>query len=371
LARASQVSRGGVKRRSPAGARSSGLALALLAAQAIALSPSAASEPPKRALVIGLDGTRGDVFDAALAGHAPALRALRERGRFARCSEPRDPQCARAHSSPRRDDTYQWITGPGWLSVLTGVGAFAHGVRDNEKASLARFCASSRVFPSFLARARSAGLRTAAGGTAAFVTSLYGDDEVVGVLDYECGCSGDRPAVARGAASSCNASERLSLDGRDPERDRVLARWLLARIEDEEVAVAIGVFDRIDEAGHRHGFGIRPESLRALSETDALLAPIFAALDSRARERGEHWLVVVTADHGGHEVAMGYGLHDTRAGEDDAIPFGVARFEPAATPRAPRRLVAPVTQMDVHPTVLAWLGLPIAPGLEGRVQGLR
>jgi hypothetical protein len=263
------------------------------------------------------------------------------------------------------------MTGPGWLSALTGIGALAHGARDNGEASLAEFCASSRVLPSFLARARSAGLRTAAGGTAAFVSSAYGDDEIVGVIDYECGCSGERPALARDAKSSCNASERLSLDGRDPERDAALARWLLARIEDPGVVISIGVFDRIDEAGHRYGFEPGPETLRAVAETDALLAPIFASLERRARELGERWLIVVTSDHGGHDVAMGYGMHDTRQNFDDAIPFGVAQFEAAGMSDELAALVAPVTQMDVHPTVMAWLGLPVAPGLEGRVQGLR
>jgi hypothetical protein len=58
--------------------------------------------------------------------------------------------------------------------------------------------------------------------------------------------------------------------------------------------------------------------------------------------------------------------HDTRAGPDDAIPFAVALIGAPL----PLPLVPPVSQMDAHPTVLRWLELPIAPNLDGRVQGL-
>ncbi len=325
--------------------------------------------------MIGLDGTRGDLFDRALATGAPALRALAGAGRFAACPEPHAASCARAHAGPKLGDDFQWVTGPGWASVLTGVGPAYHELRDNQPASLARFCETSRRHPSFLARARAAGLATAPGGTSAFLSSSYGDERVPGVLDYECGCRGELPALDFGARASCNASARLSLDARDPERDRLLSQWLLARIEDAGTAIAMGVFDCIDEVGHRHGFEVGAETLAAVAQTDALLAPLFAAVARRAAGAGERWLVVVTADHGGHDTLLGYGVHDTREGLDDAVPFGVAVFEaPGAAPAAPpplRELVAPVRQMDAHATVLHWLELPLAANLEGRVQGLR
>ncbi len=351
--------------------------LALAAAALLGSAPaSRASEPRPRALVIGLDGTRGDLLERAIADAAiaPALRRLARAGRFAACPEPAASSCARAHAGPAAGAGFQWVTGTGWASVLTGVGNARHGLRDNEPGSLAVFCESSRVHPSFLALARAAGLATAAGGTAAFVSSAYGAQQQAGVLDYECGCRGERPALDAGARTSCNASERLSLDGRAADRDARLAAWLLARVSEPDASVVMGVFDRIDEAGHRHGFGIGEETLAAVAATDRLLAPILAALEQRAASAGERWLVVVAADHGGHDALFGRGAHDTRAGLDDAVPFGVARFEPgsagAPSPARPRELVAPVRQMDVHPTVLHWLGLPVAAELDGRVQGL-
>ncbi len=53
--------------------------------------------------------------------------------------------------------------------------------------------------------------------------------------------------------------------------------------------------------------------------------------------------------------------------EDTAIPFALATYGWSGHLRP---LQPPVTQMDVHPTVLHWLGIEPAPGLDGRVQGL-
>jgi hypothetical protein len=199
----------------------------------------------RRALVIGIDGARGDVVDALVweRQQVPALRALMQRGSYARCAHFDATSCARAHAGPRSRSGPRWVTGPGWASVLSGVDSLA---------------------------------------------------------------------------------------------------------------------------GHRHGFGPNRRYLGALREADALLARLIDALELRVRESGEAWLVVLTSDHGGHARFLLGGAHDQRAGPDDAIPFAVAILGA----ERPQALVSPVTQMDVHPTVLSWLGLPIDPALDGRAQGI-
>jgi hypothetical protein len=62
----------------------------------------------RRALVIGLDGTRGDVLHDLVwnRGEAPALRDLMARGAYARCPAADSGECARAQpTTPVRDRT--------------------------------------------------------------------------------------------------------------------------------------------------------------------------------------------------------------------------------------------------------------------------
>jgi hypothetical protein len=358
----------------PRRARVRGGGAAGLALLAAALAPVAAAAwqdpgPPRpRVLVIGLDGTRADLLHAAMfeRGIAPALRRLAERGVHAPCPRPGAPGCARAYPGPREDPAYRWVTGPGWASVLSGVSAVRLGVTENGHARLRPFAESARRHPSFLERAQEAGLVTAAGGVGAFLTSRDGDGSYPGVLDYECGANEAGPAIRPEGRWSCNLTHRLALESRDPGRDEKLADFLLGQLRDPALSVAMGVFDEVDEAGHRHGFAANRAYLSAIAEADALLAPLLAEVERGAGERGERWLVLVTADHGGHRRWLRGGEHGARAGEDDAIPFLLALYGDA-TPLAPLR--PPVTQMDAHATVLRWLGLPLAPDLDGRAQG--
>jgi hypothetical protein len=327
-------------------------------------------EPRRRALVLGIDGARGDVLDdlAWKRGTVPALRDLMARGIHARCPDPASAECARAHPGPRIAPEAAWVTAPGWASVLSGVDARRHGVIDNSPASLARYARTARLFPSFLMRARATGLETAAGGVGAFLTSVDGEGVYPGVLDHECA---ETPSELRASAlrrASCNLSQRLPLDSRDPGRDAKLVAWLIERAAEPRADALMGVLDQVDEAGHRHGFGSRSEYIAAFRAADALIGPLVAELERGVATRCEAWLVIVTADHGGHARFLRGGAHGQRPGTDDAIPFSVTVLGPSA-PLIPLR--APVTQMDVHPTVMHWLGLPLGSELDGRVQGIR
>jgi hypothetical protein len=342
----------------------------LILAVAIAASASGAEpgcDPRRRALVIGIDGARGDVLDELVweRGGAPALRDLMARGAYARCPEARSPECARAHPGPRRVASARWVTAPGWAAALSGVDSLRHEVHDNSLASLARYEQTSRRFPSFLMRARGAGLVTAAGGVGAFLSSTDGGGLYPGVLDFECAQTGGDLAAVAARTASCNLTHRLPLDSRDPDRDAKLAAWMARKLAEPDTDVIMGVLDQVDEAGHRFGFG-GSRYAAAFTRTDALIGPLVAELERGVRERCEAWLVIVTADHGGHRRLLFGGEHGRRAGADDAIPFVVSLL---GAERA-RPLAAPATQMDTHPTVARWLGLPLAPDLDGRVQGI-
>jgi hypothetical protein len=350
-----------------------GMRLAFWACLAFALLSGlgGAAEPgcpgPRRAVVLGIDGARGDVVQALAreTGRVPALKELMERGAYAACPREDAPGCARAHRGPVENRRMRWVTAPGWATVLSGVDSRRHGVGDNSLASLARYRESARRFPSILMRARLAGLETAGGGVGAFLSSIDGEGVYPGVLDAECATGVvDGRGVAT-ATASCNLTRRIALESRDVRRDAKLVDALVREIADARASLLMGVLDQVDEAGHRHGFG-GARYRDALRAADALVARLVEALERGVEQRCEAWLVIVTSDHGGHRRWFGGGDHGRRAGTDDAIPFILAVLGGPA----PRPLVSPVLQADVHPTVARWLGLPAAGALDGKVQGI-
>ncbi|MFH1809893.1 MAG: alkaline phosphatase family protein [Pseudomonadota bacterium] len=321
-----------------------------------------------RVLILGLDGATGPAVEylALDTDRAPTLRALMTRGRHASCGGADDENCARAQRSPREDTSFLWVTASGWASVLTGVDGAHHCVKDNPPAALKPFASRARWFPTFFKRAHDLGWGTAAGGVATFVTALQGGQPRPGVLDYECGVDGDFSVVSVDARSSCNLAQRAALVSDAPDRDRRLLEWMQLQVADPSLRVVMGVFDGIDAQGHASGYDRNEGYLDAITEIDTSLGSLLELVQERTASFSERWLVVVTADHGGHRVAL-WGNHDSVIGEDDAIPFILATY--GNTPPL-RALTRPVSQLDVHPTVMGWLERA-SPQVQGQVQGLQ
>ncbi len=321
----------------------------------------------RRALIIGLDGTAGQVLDRRVwrDKKAPALHEIMSTGKYTNCIHDQDDQCARAHSGPLFDVDFYWKTGPGWTSVVTGVDSLRHGVKYNDDKSLRAFSESSKSFPSFFKRAKDAGLKTAAAGVGAFVSGPGKKKPYWGAIDYECGYRDVGPNVDLDAKSSCNLDYRVSFPMQDPDRDAMTAAAVIGYINNSAVDIIMGHFDHIDGTGHDKGFDENKSYLKAISTTDALIDRVMRALKSRAARENEEWLVVVTADHGGHRIAL-WGDHGRFANRDNAIPFAVSLF---GSDTRLGDLKYPVTHMDVHPTVMHWFGIS-SPQVDGKVQAL-
>lgn len=106
----------------------------------------------------------------------------------------------------------------------------------------------------------------------------------------------------------------------------------------------------VDEIGHAHGW-MSEEYLRQVEITDAHLGRLAGAL-------GPDDVIMITADHGGHDRG-----HGTDIPEDMTIPWllmgpGVRRGIDLGTP---------VSLLDVAPTLAALLNVPAARHWEGRV----
>jgi predicted AlkP superfamily pyrophosphatase or phosphodiesterase len=258
-----------------------------------------------RVLLIGIDGLRADAVTRA---KTPQLDRLAAEG--ASTLDARIQARAPAKS------------GPGWLSVLTGVDADKHGVYDNES-----YLKRERTYATVLKRARQAGRRTAAVVHWYPLTlDLLVEEEAVDVDLL-------MPTDAR------STDEALAL--------------LAAATPPDLLFVHL---DEVDLTGHASGFSPdNPAYIAALEARDAEVGRLVAQVDARA---GEKWLVVVTTDHGGAGLD-----HGPRDAANETIPLFLRG--PGITPRT---LPAGTTHKDVAPTALGHLGISVDPawGLDGR-----
>ena len=321
----------------------------------------------RRVLILGLDGTTGNQFHQVVwtDNKAPALRNLLSAGIFTHCTHDRDQRCARTHGGHKSGDEYFWLTGPGWASVLTGLNNFRHKVKDNEHESLKAFALTTREFPTFMSTARIHGLKTAAAGVSAFITSYQEDTTLNGIIDYECGALSEGPNVKPNAKKSCNLDYRTSLNAKDANRDIKLTNWYVEQIKKFDSDIIMGVYDKIDSSGHSNGFDSNSSYLKAISATDKLISKVLAAVAESSKDKNEEWLVVLTSDHGGHRI-LGWGMHGSTENEDEVIPFAISLI---GSEKKLKPLRYPVTHMDVFPTVMHWLGISHKKR-DGRVQGL-
>lgn len=119
-----------------------------------------------------------------------------------------------------------------------------------------------------------------------------------------------------------------------------------------------------DLAGHRHGWMSDPY-IRAIENADTCIGRVITALEpqraagtSTYASPDHRYGVVVTADHGGHDKG-----HGSDAGTDMTIPL-VLYGHPAFAPG--QELAAPVSILDIAPTIATWMGLTPPPAWTGR-----
>lgn len=257
----------------------------------LACGPSAPAPHARHVLVVGIDGARPD---AVLRAHAPHLASLAASGAYS--FRARTQLGAKTKS------------GPGWASVLTGVEPDKHRVLANEG-----YDRRDRAYPTFLAKARASGLRT---------------------------------AVAAGWDGILALTEPDSPDFAAWSSDDVITSVMEDILRDEEVGVAFVHFDGVDAAGHASGFSAdNPAYVAAVERVDASLGRLLAALGARPRATSEEWLVAVTTDHGGAGTEHGALDADNRTVWLVLAGAGVPAGE-----------LRDATHADVHAAVLRFLG---------------
>lgn len=122
----------------------------------------------------------------------------------------------------------------------------------------------------------------------------------------------------------------------------------------------------VDETGHAKGFHPSvPEYMQAVEGVDTQIGTILAALHKRPCYQDEHWLVLVSTDHGGRGTNHGGGRDQSEINTVFLIVSG------DAVTRGP--IEGRTNQVDVVATALTYLGVPLKPEwkLDGRTVGLK
>jgi predicted AlkP superfamily pyrophosphatase or phosphodiesterase len=135
------------------------------------------------------------------------------------------------------------------------------------------------------------------------------------------------------------------------DRDLVITEELLANFP-QDFGVLFIHFPTPDWMGHEYGW-LSPEQLSVIQRTDEALGEILGVLDARGLR--DETLIIITADHGGHNTTHGSDLP-----EDMTIPWI------AAGPGIqPKQLSTQVQTIDTAVTAAFALGLSIPPEWDG------
>ncbi len=276
----------------------------------------------KKVLLIGLDGVRVDVLDAA---DTPHIDSLRREGVY----------------SARARNVLPTVSGPNWSSMLTGVTPERHGVRSNDFRGNAY-----AAFPDFLTRLEQV---DSAFATFAVVdwpplgTTASGGPVISDAIDRKVNLNGDALGYAEADARSVQVAVEV-----------------LATEDPDAAFVYLG---NIDVVGHETG-SLSAAYRESIEQADAYVGALLAALRRRATYDREDWLLLISTDHGRRD--------DGGHGGESELERTI--FVLASGPSAGRGTWDPAPQIaDVAVTALAHLGVGIDPAwrLDGRPFGVR
>ncbi|MCE7763408.1 hypothetical protein GQL56_12215 [Pseudomonas putida] len=302
--------------------------LSLLLLLCLALLPGCdpAKHPSRpKALIIGLDGVQFEQYLSL--GDATNLKQRLYYGK------------AYAGGINGKSSEQPTLSGPGWVTLLTGVWSNKHGVDSDAE--------SQRInpaFPSLFKRLRQALPN-------AYLSSIVNWSPINTAFLLEDAHGAD---VRESGLSDEQVIERtLQVLGNTP------ADFTFIQL------------DEPDQVGHDNGYGDRYE--QALRKADSEIGRLLDKVDQRRRMfPQEDWLVIVSTDHGRDYWGKGHG---SASEQEKSIfiasnkPLNQELTElsiPAEMP-GPSNLYGLPAQTSVSPTVLRHMGLTLQP--EWRLDG--
>jgi len=262
-------------------------------------------------LVIGIDGLRWDRVERAV---APRLTAFSDRGVYAPSLLPHEYGA-------------ESVSGPGWSTIATGVWPAKHGVRDNEFEGK-----QYDRYPDFLTRIARAGRSTAA------------------VVDW--------PPLAQEGLFSTELGHLVIGDGETHGylvEDRRLTGEAVRLLRHGQLDAAFVYLGSVDMVGHGWG-AMSAEYVDMIRVVDSCVGQLLDAIEHRPSRGSEHWLIMLTTDHGHLDEGGHGGFSDDE--RRTFVLYGGDHVEPGI--RDDARIV------DVAATALGHFGLSIPEELDGR-----
>jgi Type I phosphodiesterase / nucleotide pyrophosphatase len=319
--------------------------LAVLGALAVSAAPAAAetaplSGPPgasaTKVLVVGTDGTRIDLVHKLVAdGAAPRLAEIARTGFSA-------PSLL-AYTLPEAAT----ISEVGWATIATGVWPAKHGVNgvfiNNDPRQ-----ATKNGYLDFLSRVEQVRPQLST-----FIANNWAN-----ITQHENG----GPIFGDAIDARYYVPAENTIDGWD-HADRLVADAASRYLREGNPDAGFVYFGVVDETAHLDG-SANPRYLQAIRDTDRRIGQLVDAIRARPTYLAERWLVVVTTDHGQQNLdypsvtSHGFGSDLERMSFVAASGFGIDATAGFGDIRV----------VDIAPTALAWLDLPIDPAwrLDGR-----
>ena len=309
---------------------------------ALAASPALGQSSPlsadgtslNKVLVLGIDGTRWDLLDAAMkAGRAPNLARLRRQG------------FARPTLLEYGPNTIT-LSEVGWSTIASGVWEDKHGV-DGTKLNMDPGQATKNGYLDFLTRIENQRSRLS--------TYLASDWDNIGLAENGgpiFGTAMDSNFAARVPAETIDNWDRGDAAVTDA------ASRYLGRGNPDAAFVYLGL---VDETAHLAG-SATPTYAAAIGTTDARIGRLLRAVRSRPTYPFESWTILVVTDHGQKpldEPSLISHFGHTKL-ELTSFVFG-------SGPGLGRNVKKPKV-VDILPTVLHQLGLatPRSWNIDGR-----
>lgn len=279
----------------------------------------------KRVLIVGVDGLRPDALQAA---KAPVMMGFAKSGTTS--------MTAVAGGDLTGVTKQPTISGPGWVTLMTGTYANKHGVFGNgtnpcnQQPVPKGGSYQCEVAPHFAKRLK----ETVPTASVASITSWpWIEDYFVAAqpqyLDHHTKGTGDNYMV----------------------QDADVSRQAVEYLKTENPDILFLHYSQVDGAGHSTGFATgNPKYLAAIEAVDGLIGEVAAAIQKRPQIAKEDWLVIITTDHGGNGRS-----HGGQSEGERTIPMIVAGKGSSS-----RGIVAEAPGQHVLPaTVLEFLGVPV------------
>ena len=249
----------------------------------------------KKVLIIGIDGVRPDCLKFA---QTPTIDLLAKNGTFSE----------NAYSGGELNTKTQQptVSGPGWISILSGNWMNRHGVKANNFKGY-----DHKASPHFFKR----------------IKDQKPDLKLSSICQWH-------PINENILKPVVKVKTMINT----PDKGASVKELALEDLKNNNPDVVFVHFDDVDHAGHKHGYGknIKPY-VTAIEQTDKHIGELIAQINSH---NNESWLVLITTDHGGINKGHGGQSPDERrvfvlASGGDVMKNKVVEKGPGITVIAP------------------------------------